>query len=59
MCFSALNRGVNELKNATRTATDRRPLSVAGIGYPKVGKSSVANALRGRRSPQPALCPGY
>lgn len=59
VCFSALSkRGVEELKNVIRSSTDKRPLKVAVVGYPKVGKSSVINALKGRKSAPTSPIPG-
>jgi len=39
-------------------AGNRRPITVAVVGYPKVGKSTIINALKGRKSAPTSPIPG-
>ncbi len=56
------HKGTRVLRGKINRSTDVRPIVVAVVGYPKTGKSSVINALRGRSgaptSPVPGS-PGY
>ncbi|UXD21156.1 GTP-binding protein [Ignicoccus pacificus DSM 13166] len=52
------HKGTRVLRGFINRATDVRPIVVAVVGYPKTGKSSIINALRGRRGAQTSPVPG-
>lgn len=51
--------GTRKLWVAIKKATDKRPVKVAVVGYPNVGKSTIINVLRGRHSAGTSPIPGY
>ncbi len=52
------HKGTRVLRRAVNRSTDVRPIVVAVVGYPKPGKSSVVNALRGRSGASTSPVPG-
>lgn len=57
--FSSRTRyGKEALMRMIRAKTPRRPIKVGVVGYPNVGKSSLINQLKGRRSAAVANVPG-
>uniref|UniRef100_A0A7C2Z850 GTPase RsgA n=1 Tax=Ignisphaera aggregans TaxID=334771 RepID=A0A7C2Z850_9CREN len=59
LCFSSkIRETVRELKRTIRTLAVSSPVLVAVVGYPKVGKSSLINALKGRSSASTSPYPG-
>ena len=50
--------GTRMLRGAIKAIAPVKPFSVAVVGYPKTGKSSVINALRGRRGASTSPIPG-
>jgi len=57
--FSSKKRqGKKLLIDMIRRKTKRRPIKVGVVGYPNVGKSSLINQLKGRRSAPVANVPG-
>ncbi|MEM1849808.1 MAG: GTPase [Desulfurococcaceae archaeon] len=55
---AAKRTGTFKLKSAIKRAAPALPAVVAVVGYPKVGKSSVVNALKGRHSATTSPYPG-
>ncbi len=51
--------GTRMLWRAVKAVTDKRPVVVAVVGLPNVGKSTVINVLRGRHSAGTSPIPGY
>ncbi|MBW6451226.1 MAG: 50S ribosome-binding GTPase [DPANN group archaeon] len=51
--------GVVRLKNVLREVSKGEKVRVAVIGYTNTGKSSIINALRGKKSAKVAPTPGY
>jgi len=51
--------GTRRLWIAIKRATDKRPVRVAVVGYPNVGKSTIINVLRGRHCAGTSPIPGY
>ena len=51
--------GTRMLWATIRSASDKRPLTVAVVGYPNVGKSTVINYLKGRRAAGTSPVPGF
>ena len=57
--ISARNRtGIFRLKQGIMTHAKKLPVRVSIVGYPNVGKSQLANALKGRRAAKVAPLPG-
>ncbi|NPA84376.1 MAG: GTPase RsgA [Crenarchaeota archaeon] len=52
------HKGTRVLRKKINRATDTRPIVVAVVGYPKTGKSTVVNALRGRAGASTSPVPG-
>jgi len=52
------HKGTRILRGKINKAVDIRPTVVAVVGYPKTGKSSVINALRGRSGASTSPIPG-
>ncbi|ABU81351.1 GTPase [Ignicoccus hospitalis] len=52
------HKGTRVLRKKINRATDVRPVVVAVVGYPKTGKSTVINALRGRAGASTSPVPG-
>ena len=50
--------GTRKLRRAIREAVPLRPAVLAVVGYPKVGKSSLINVLKGKHSAQTSPYPG-
>ncbi|RLF04457.1 MAG: GTP-binding protein [Thermoprotei archaeon] len=50
--------GTRELRKAITSLINKRPIIVAVIGYPKTGKSTIINALKGRSSASTSSIPG-
>ncbi len=58
--ISATKRlGTRLLWRALREATDKRPMLVAVVGIPNVGKSTIINYLKGSHSVGTSPIPGY
>jgi len=56
---SARNRlGTRVLRGFLKHVAPVKPFSVAVVGYPKTGKSSIINALRGRKGASTSPIPG-
>jgi len=54
------HHGTIILRRAIRKVSrGKRPVKVSVVGYPNVGKSSIINALKGRRSSPVSSIPGY
>lgn len=51
--------GTRKLWVTIKKATKRRPVKVAVVGYPNVGKSTIINILRGRHSTGTSPLPGF
>ncbi len=51
--------GTRKLWLAIKKAAGKRPVKVAVVGYPNVGKSTIINVLRGRHSAGTSPVPGY
>ena len=51
--------GTRKLWVIIKKVTDRRPVTVAVVGYPNVGKSMIINYLKGRHSVGTSPIPGY
>ena len=49
---------INLLRQYAKLHTDRKQISVGVIGFPNVGKSSIINTLRGKKSCKTAPIPG-
>ncbi|MDM7275421.1 MAG: 50S ribosome-binding GTPase [Thermoprotei archaeon] len=59
MYVSATSRlGTRILRGWIKANAPTKPFTVAVVGYPKTGKSSVINALRGRRGASTSPVPG-
>ncbi len=57
--ISATRRyGTKKLRKAINTLVTIRPAVLAVVGYPKVGKSSIINALKGKHSAPTSPYPG-
>ena len=52
------HKGTRVLRRFINRAVEARPIVVAVVGYPKTGKSSIVNALRGRRGATTSPVPG-
>ncbi len=52
------HKGTRVLRRAINRATDVRPILVGVVGYPKTGKSTIVNALRGRAGANTSPIPG-
>jgi len=52
-------RGKLKLKKLILTLMKKRPLNVGVVGYPNVGKSSVINYLKGRKSAKTSTTAGF
>ena len=52
-------KGVVRLKSILRSGSKNKKIKVAVIGHTNTGKSSIINALRGRKSAKVAPIPGY
>ncbi|MEB2836185.1 MAG: GTPase RsgA [Desulfurococcales archaeon] len=50
--------GTRILRAAIKRAAGEKPFTVAIVGYPKTGKSSIINALRGRHGASTSPVPG-
>ncbi len=50
--------GTGMLRSAIRRLGDEPPITVAVTGYPKVGKSTIINALKGKHSASTSPVPG-
>jgi len=50
--------GTRILRAAIKSVAGEKPFTVAVVGYPKTGKSSIINALRGRRGASTSPIPG-
>ncbi|MHC1601031.1 MAG: GTPase [Candidatus Nezhaarchaeales archaeon] len=50
--------GTRELRKTITSLVNKRPIIVAVIGYPKTGKSTIINALKGRSSASTSPIPG-
>jgi ribosome biogenesis GTPase A len=50
--------GTRILRAAIKSLADEKPFSVAVVGYPKTGKSSIINALRAKRGASTSPVPG-
>ncbi|MEM4718066.1 MAG: GTPase [Desulfurococcaceae archaeon] len=55
---ATLRRGTIKLRRRIRQITKTTPLVISIVGYPKVGKSSIINALKGRHSATTSPYPG-
>lgn len=51
--------GTRYLWRAIKRTTDKRPVTVAVVGLPNVGKSTILNVLKGRRSASTSPVPGW
>jgi hypothetical protein len=51
-------RGTRVLRKTVKEVVDRTPLTIAIMGVPKVGKSTLINVLKGRHSAQTSPYPG-
>ncbi len=59
MYVSATHRlGTRMLRGWIRSAAGVKPFTVAVVGFPKTGKSSIINALRGRKGAPTSPIPG-
>ncbi|MEN2999587.1 MAG: GTPase [Acidilobaceae archaeon] len=59
MYVSATSRlGTRMLRGWIKSVVETRPFTVAVVGYPKTGKSSIINALRGKRGASTSPVPG-
>ncbi len=59
MYVSATKRlGTRVLRGFIKSVAPIKPFSVAVVGYPKTGKSSIINALRGRKGASTSPIPG-
>ncbi|MEM0340830.1 MAG: GTPase [Acidilobaceae archaeon] len=59
MYVSATQRlGTRMLRGWIRSVASSKPFTVAVVGYPKTGKSSVINALKGKHSASTSPIPG-
>ncbi|MCX8195986.1 MAG: GTPase RsgA [Acidilobaceae archaeon] len=59
MYISATSRlGTKMLREWIKASAESRPFTVLVAGYPKVGKSSIINALRGRKGAPTSPVPG-
>lgn len=57
---SPRKRGTNYIRqNIMRFAGDRKHVKVSVVGYPNTGKSSMINAVKGRKSASTAPVPGH
>jgi len=52
------HKGTRVLRKTINRSTDVRPIIVAVVGYPKTGKSTIVNALRGRGGASTSPIPG-
>lgn len=50
--------GTRILRSRIKMVASERPFAAAIVGYPKTGKSSVVNALKGKRSARTSPVPG-
>ncbi|NPA05362.1 MAG: GTPase RsgA [Crenarchaeota archaeon] len=50
--------GTRKLRKAIKRVVDVTPIVVAVVGFPKTGKSSIINALKGRHSASTSPVPG-
>ena len=50
--------GTRELRKAITSLVNKKPIIVAVVGYPKTGKSTIINALKGRSSASTSSIPG-
>lgn len=55
---AAGRKGIRVLKRAILGSVAAKPITVAVVGFPKVGKSSVINALKGKHSAPTSPVPG-
>jgi ribosome biogenesis GTPase A len=52
------HKGTRKLRKAIREVSDVTPTIVAVVGFPKTGKSTIINALKGRHSASTSPIPG-
>lgn len=50
--------GTRILRSAIKSTVDSKPFTAAVVGFPKTGKSSIINVLKGRRSASTSPIPG-